>query len=98
MQACFVRATEHRVDEGLKEEVGDLQSATVHWLRIDFSRGLSRYRPMKGFKNPFCALNCCTALEEIRQLFRMKNKTRGERRKMIAPRINRVNKLMTSDY
>jgi len=33
VQVCFDRAAERMVDEGLKEEVGDLQSATVHWLR-----------------------------------------------------------------
>ena len=44
-------------------------------------RGIkSRYKPMKGFKNIFCALIFCTAFEEIQQLFRMNNKTRSERR------------------
>ena len=33
VQACFDLAAERMVDEGLGEEVGDLQSATVHWLR-----------------------------------------------------------------
>jgi len=33
VQACFDLATQRMIDEGLKEEVGDLQSATVHWLR-----------------------------------------------------------------
>jgi len=52
-------------------------------------RGIkSRYKIMKGFKNPFSALIFCTAFEEIRQFFRMKNKTRGERHKLISPRIN----------
>jgi transposase-like protein len=57
-------------------------------------RGIkSRYKPMKGFKNIFCALIFCTAFEEIRQLFRMKNKTRSERRKMLAPRFQEMKKL-----
>jgi site-specific recombinase XerD len=33
VQACFDLAAQRMVDEGLEEEVGDLQSATVHWLR-----------------------------------------------------------------
>lgn len=33
VQACFDRAAQRMIDEGLKEEVGDLVSATVHWLR-----------------------------------------------------------------
>lgn len=61
-------------------------------------RGIkSRYKVMKGFKCFFSALIFCTGFEEIRQFFRMKNKTRGERRKMIAPRINQFNKLMILD-
>ena len=52
-------------------------------------RGIkSRCRVMKGFKNIFCALVFCTAFEEIRQFFRMKNKTRAERRRMIVPRTS----------
>lgn len=52
-------------------------------------RGIkSRYRPMKGFKNIFCALTFCTAFEEIRQLFQMKNKTRSERREIILSKIH----------
>ena len=39
---------------------------------------------MKGFKDIFSALVFCTAFVEIRQFFRMKNKTRAERRGMIA--------------
>jgi len=57
-------------------------------------RGIkSRYKVMKGFKNPFSALIFCTAFEEIQQYFRMKNKTRGERRRLIVSRINGFNKL-----
>lgn len=33
VQMCFDQAAQRMVDEGLQEEVGDLQSATVHWLR-----------------------------------------------------------------
>lgn len=33
VQACFDRAIERMVEEGFEDEVGDLQSATVHWLR-----------------------------------------------------------------
>jgi len=47
----------------------------------------------KGFKSPFCALIFCAAFEEIHQFFRMKNKLRGERCKIVASRINNFNKL-----
>jgi site-specific recombinase XerD len=33
VQACFDFATQRMIDEGLGDEIGDLQSATVHWLR-----------------------------------------------------------------
>ena len=57
-------------------------------------RGIkSRYKVMKGFKNIFCALIFCTGFEEIRQLFRMKNKTRAERRRIIVSKIDDFNKL-----
>jgi transposase-like protein len=60
-------------------------------------RGIkSRYKVMKGFKSIFCALIFCTAFEEIRQSFRMKNKTRAERRSMIASKINGFNDLFTA--
>jgi len=55
----------------------------------------SRYKVMKGFKNIFCALIFCTAFEEIRQLFRMKNKTRAERRGIIVSKISCFNDLVT---
>ncbi len=57
-------------------------------------RGIkSRYKPMKGFKNIFSALIFCTAFEEVRQLFRMKNKTRSERREIIMPKIHELKSL-----
>ena len=49
---------------------------------------------MKNFKNPFSALIFCTAFEEIRQFFRMKNKSRSERRRQLAPKITHFNKLL----
>ena len=56
----------------------------------------SRCRVMKGFKNIFCALKFCTAFEEIRQFFRLKNKTRAKRRRIIAPKIISFNNLFTA--
>jgi putative transposase len=57
-------------------------------------RGIkSRYKMMKGFKNIFSALIFCTAFEEIRQLFRMKNKTRAERRGIFVFKIQQFNAL-----
>jgi putative transposase len=51
------------------------------------------YKPMKGFKNVFSALIFCTAFEEIKLLFRMKNKTRSQRRQMLAPKFKEMQKL-----
>jgi len=60
-------------------------------------RGIkSRCSVMKGFKNIFCSLKFCTAFEEIRQFFRMKNKSRAERRGMIVPKITGFNELLTA--
>jgi len=57
-------------------------------------RGIkSRYKVMKGFKSFFCALIFCTAFDEIRRCFRMKNKTRAERRGIIASKISSFNEL-----
>ena len=55
-------------------------------------RGIkSRYKVMKGFKDSWCAMIFCAAFEEIWQFFRMKDKARGERRKLLASRINGFN-------
>ena len=53
----------------------------------------SRVNIMKGFKNIFCALNFCTVYEEVRQYFRMKNKTRGEKRGIFTSRFQEFNQL-----
>jgi len=51
-------------------------------------RGIkSRCRSMKGFKNIFCALTFCTVFEEIQQFFRMRNRTRAEKRGVFASRL-----------
>ncbi len=52
---------------------------------------------MKGFKNPFCALIFCTAFEELRQFFRMYNKTRRKRRQLITSKIQCFNKLIAEN-
>jgi hypothetical protein len=43
---------------------------------------------MKGLKSMVSALIFCTAYEEIGQLFRMKNKSRAECRRMMPSKIN----------
>lgn len=53
----------------------------------------SRYRIMKGFKNFISALIFGTVFEEIRQLFRMNNKTRAERRSILMSKIQNYNEL-----
>ena len=58
-------------------------------------RGIkSRYKVMKGFKCFFCALIFCTAFEEIRQFFRMANKTRSQKRRLIPSKIQEFNQLL----
>lgn len=62
-------------------------------------RGIkSRYKVMKNFKSPFCALIFCTGFEEIRQHFRMSGATRSERRRMIMSKISKFNTLLISSY
>lgn len=53
----------------------------------------SRTGPMKGFKDIFCALRFCTVFEEIRQFFRMKNKTRAEKHRLFASRFRAFHQL-----
>ncbi len=62
-------------------------------LESDHRVTKSRLTVMKGFKNIFCALKFCTVFEEVRQFFRMKNKTRGERRSIFASKINEYQKI-----
>ena len=62
-------------------------------LEQDHRGPKSRIDVMKGFKNIFSAQIFCTAFEEIRQFFRMKNKTIGERRRLFASRFQKFNKL-----
>ncbi len=47
----------------------------------------SRYRPMKGFQDSWCAMIFCTVFEEIKQFFRMRNKTQSQQRHGFAPRF-----------
>lgn len=57
-------------------------------------RGIkSRYRSMKGFKNIFSALKFCTVFEEIQQHFRLSNKSRAEKRGLVAPQFLEFKKI-----
>lgn len=51
---------------------------------------------MKGFKNIFCLSIFCPAFEEIRQLFRMKNKTRSKSRGIFLSKFQEMNLLLTA--
>ncbi len=53
----------------------------------------SRWKVMKNFKNPFCALMFCTIFEEIRQMFSSKNKTRSQTRRVIKSKFQEFNNL-----
>ena len=62
-------------------------------LEQDHRGPKSRIDVMQGYKNIFNAQIFCTAYEEIRQFFRMKNKTRGEKRRIFATRFQEFNQL-----
>ena len=62
-------------------------------LEQDHRGPKSRIDVMKSFKNIFNAQIFCTAYEEIRQFFRMKNKTRGDKRRLFASKFQEFNKL-----
>ena len=55
----------------------------------------SRLSVMKGFKNIFCALRFCTVFEEVRNFFRLKNKTRAERRNLLTPILQNLKTIAT---
>ncbi len=57
-------------------------------------RGIkSRTNVMKGFKDIFCAQIFCTAFEEIQHFFKVRNKTRAERRRINVSKIQQFNNL-----
>lgn len=62
-------------------------------LEQDHRRPKSRLSVMKGFKNIFCALQFCTVFHEVRQLFKMNDKTRAERRSLFSSRFQEFNNL-----
>ncbi len=62
-------------------------------LESDHRVTKSRLSIMKGFKNIFSALKFCTAFEEIRQFFRMKNKTRAQHRAIFTSKLNDYQKI-----
>ena len=66
------------------------------WSQQDHRGIKSRCDAMKGLKNIFCALTFCTAFEEIRQFFRMKNKTRANRRSIITSKIDGFKELFAT--
>jgi putative transposase len=52
------------------------------------------YRNMRGFKRIFSALVLCTVFEEFRQHFRMKGKTRAQRRTLLASKFYEFNQVV----
>jgi len=64
-------------------------------LQQDHRGPKSRMNVMKGFKNIFNAAVFCTAFEEIRPFFRMKNKTRAEKCGLFSSRFQAFNQLAT---
>jgi len=57
----------------------------------------SRIKVMKGFCEIFSAIIFCTVFEEIRQLFRMENQTRAQRRKMIPSKCQKLNEIFVTN-
>lgn len=51
VQACFDRATLRMIDEGLTDEVGELRSATVHWLRHTGISDDVKHRPREHVRD-----------------------------------------------
>lgn len=62
-------------------------------LEQDHRGTRSRLSVMKGFKNIFSALRFCRVFEEVRQLFRMKNKTRSGSRSILPYKIHEFNSI-----
>jgi len=83
MKSVFSNKVKHRDSKYMNNQIEQDHRA------IKFRIGV-----MKGFKNIFCALKFCTVYEEIREFFRMRNKSRGERRSLLASKINHFNNLM----
>ena len=54
------------------------------------------YKVMKGFKKIFCALIFCTAFEEFRQFFSVKNRTRGECRSQFMPKFYEMQNMLST--
>jgi putative transposase len=63
-------------------------------IESDYRGIKSRYKIMKGFKNPFSALIFCTNFEEIRGLLAMKSLSRSNKRREIACKIQEFNEIL----
>ena len=82
IKKAFKRKTKHRDSRYMN-----------NLIESDHRGTKSRLSVMKGFKNIFCALKFCTVFEEIRQLFRMKNKTRSKKRGLLTSKIYEFNEI-----
>lgn len=87
---AFYQAIENEFGESTKHRDSKFMNNIIEQDHRDIK---SRHDVMKGFKSFFSALIFCTAFEEIRQFFRMKNKTRAEKRRIIASKIEGFNNL-----
>jgi putative transposase len=60
----------------LGDDIKHRDSKYMNNIIEQVNRGIkSHYGSMKGFNDSWCAMIFCTAFEEIRRFFRMKNKT-----------------------
>ena len=82
------------IKKALGSDVKHRDSKYMNNVMEQSHRGIkSRYKPMKGFKDSWCAMIFCTVFEEIKQFFRMRNKSQSGRRQCFAPRFQKFEKM-----
>ena len=86
IKKVFGHATKHRDSKYMNNRIEQDHRAVK-----------SRLSVTKGLKSIFCALVFCTAFEEIRRFFRMKNKTRAQRCRLIASKIREFHNLLAAN-
>jgi putative transposase len=84
----------HAIKNALGDDIKHRDSKYMNNVIEQDHRGIkSRYQSMKGFKDSRCAMIFCTVFVEIRQFFRMKNKTLAQRRQCFAPKFQGFEKM-----
>ena len=82
------------IKNALGDDVKHRESKYMNNVMEQSHRGIkSRYKPMKGFKDSWCALVFYTVFEEVKQFFRMRNKSQSQRRQFFSPRFQEFEKM-----